>query len=249
VHVWHHIPGWFEQARNLLTALQSLGGTVVELSNAYAAAQEAWQRRTWEHDQTDRLSARLLNLALSAEALASESMEQDPGSGVLRTLVQTIREMQERLATFLDMREVRETAPVSQSLDTLVDEAVKEANDRYGEELFSVIKREQVPTLQLRMEMMRRAIDELLKNAKSHVAPDEKVLVELMYDAQQDAVVLDVQNPGYGVPAERKERIFGMGSGLLLAKAAAETHGGTLEEIGEPGATAVFRMVLPTRQA
>src|SRR5258708_1482151 len=201
IHVWHHIPDWFKTAERLMPALSSLGGTVVELSSAYSAARNAWQRRTWEEDQSDRLSVRLLNLALSAQALASDSLEHAPDSAILQTLVPTIREMQERLATFLDKRETLETASVRESIEALVGKAVQEANERFGEGLFSLIVREHMPVLYLRTQMIRRALDELLKNAKAHLPPDELVRVELMHDPDRGVVVLDGQNAGYGVPA------------------------------------------------
>jgi len=290
VHIWHHIPGWFEDAAVLLPALQSLGGTVVELNAAYnmarivreaalggavldlnavyhlaqtapqrsrpsgtsrltpasksampEPAQKAGQLVVFDRDEIDRLGSRLVNLTLASDGLLSKIARGEATLDAIESLRRSIQQTQENVAELVHNLQVPETDSVVLSFAELVKTAVAEAERTYGKGLFSDHVR--LPYVEIRKRMMQRAIEELLKNAKAHLQPGQKVRVELMHD--DDAIILAVHNPGYGIPAEAKDKVFTMGTGLLLAKAAAERHGGRLEEVGEPGEGAVFRMVLP----
>jgi signal transduction histidine kinase len=286
LHIWHHIPGWFDDfvdSKTLMPALQSLGGTVVELNAAHkmadmvrdaslggaileleaayklppihveghaeeavvAPATKPRQLLVFDRDEIDRLGGRLVNLTLASEGLLSMAGEHGMGRETVDTLRRSVQQTQENLAQLLRSVQVPETEPVPVSLEKIVRRVVDAANQTYGETLVAFNVHEHLSPLYLRDRMMSRAIEELLKNAKAHLQPGEKVRVDLTRDEQ--FVVLTVQNAGYGIPRERKETVFGMGSGLVLAKAAVEKHGGRLEEVGEPGEAAVFRIVLPAQ--
>jgi signal transduction histidine kinase len=281
-HIWHHIPGWFDEAEPLMGALQSLGGTVVELNAAYKMGQmvrQAWfsgtaielngayesspvtsdealmesgafsgakrmrQMLVFDRDIIHRVGSQLVNLTLASDGLLEALGRSEKNSATLDALQSSIAQIQVHLRRLLQNLQVPESEPVPASLERLVKNVVEQANRKYGEELFRLKIHDRIPPLELRERLLQRAIEELLRNAKAHSQPGEPVLLELTCD--DVAVVLDVRNAGYGVPATAKKQVFGMGSGLLVAKTAAERHGGRLEEVGEPGEAAVFRMTLP----
>lgn len=249
VHIWHHIPHWFDQAERIMPALQSLGGTLVELSFAYRDAQEARQIRSFDRLEQDRLTARLLNLLLAAEGIASGAKETNQGVPDLDVLANTIQQTQQAAVSLIRLLQVqvRQPEPVPVQFEGLVTDIVTDARERYGADLFDLSIPEPLPVLMVRRDMMGRAIEELLKNAKAHLAPAHRVRVELGQEGA--AVVLEVSNPGYGMPEHLRETMWtaaGAGGGLLLAKAAAERHGGTLEVGGTPGEDTVVRMILPS---
>jgi len=245
LHVWHHVPGWFESARPLMKALTVLGGTVIDLSETYRRANEVRQILAYDSMAVDRASARLINLTLASEGLASGVHERLKDSDT-QLLVNTVRKTQEELASLLNLVPMRSAVPVPASLEAIVQKVVKEAVQTFGPS-FSLTIHGRIPPLNLRVDMIHRAVEELLRNAKAHLRPEEKVSVNVM--RENDKVVVAVRNPGYGIPAEQKNAIFTKGSGLLLVKAAAERHEGKLEEVGEPGKSAEFRMIFPLRNA
>ena len=100
-----------------------------------------------------------------------------------------------------------------------------------------------------------QAISNLVSNAVQHAAPGSAVRVRLTGDAARVAV--EVHNEGT-IPEELLPRIFepfeagrpaskrgeGLGLGLVIARAIARAHGGTIDVESAAGTT-VFRLVLP----
>jgi signal transduction histidine kinase len=71
-----------------------------------------------------------------------------------------------------------------------------------------------------------------------------------------DYLVLEIEDNGKGIDADMQEEVFslfktsksqGMGVGLWLSRAIAETHGGQLDFISEPGKGTVFTLRLPSK--
>ena len=103
--------------------------------------------------------------------------------------------------------------------------------------------------------LLRRAVRNLLENARRHAAGT--ATVNLRLEAGQ--VVLRVCDEGPGVPAELRERIFepfyrlpgaaerdgGVGLGLALVKSIVHRHGGTVRCDGRPRGGACFVVNLP----
>jgi len=103
--------------------------------------------------------------------------------------------------------------------------------------------------------LLRRAVRNLLENARRHAAGD--IALTLLCSAQ--AVEIRVCDRGPGVPPGLRERIFepfyrlpgaterdgGVGLGLALVKAIAERHGGEAFCENRPGGGACFVIKLP----
>jgi signal transduction histidine kinase len=103
--------------------------------------------------------------------------------------------------------------------------------------------------------LLRRALRNLLENARRHAAGDITVSVQ----QTQGQAIIKVCDHGPGVPAELRERIFepfyrlpgaterdgGVGLGLALVKSIAIRHGGTALCEGRPQGGACFVIQLP----
>lgn len=107
--------------------------------------------------------------------------------------------------------------------------------------------------------LLRRAVRNLLENARRHAAGD--ITLALVASAQQ--VEVRVCDRGPGVPEALRERIFepfyrlpgaterdgGVGLGLALVKSIAERHGGRVFCENRPDGGACFVICLPKPQA
>jgi signal transduction histidine kinase len=99
-------------------------------------------------------------------------------------------------------------------------------------------------------ELLRRAVENVLRNAIRYSPPSS--VVDLNFEKQNQRLMIAVRDRGPGVPAEMLDRIFdpffrvepareslagaGSGLGLSIAKRAVEAHGGTIvAENSSPG--------------
>ena len=103
--------------------------------------------------------------------------------------------------------------------------------------------------------LLRRAVRNLLENARRHGAGEVTVTLQLA----SDTAVVRVCDHGPGVPVELRERIFepfyrlpgaterdgGVGLGLSLVKSIATRHGGSVHCENAPGGGACFVLSLP----
>jgi len=103
--------------------------------------------------------------------------------------------------------------------------------------------------------LLRRAVRNLLENARRHGAGEVTVTLQ----QAGDLAVVRVCDHGPGVPAELRERIFepfyrlpgaterdgGVGLGLSLVKSIATRHGGSVHCENAPGGGACFVLSLP----
>jgi signal transduction histidine kinase len=105
-------------------------------------------------------------------------------------------------------------------------------------------------------EIVGRILDNLLVNAIRHTPAEGRVEVSAV--ANDDALVIAVEDTGPGVPIELRNRLFepfvtgradGTGLGLAIARELAETHGARLilrRSGGDiPGQGAAFALELP----
>jgi signal transduction histidine kinase len=104
------------------------------------------------------------------------------------------------------------------------------------------------------------AVEQILRNLIENaiaVSPDGvpvRVVIQAAWQGDNQAVRVDVQDEGPGIPAEYLERIFepffstrsrGTGLGLPIARRLAEAHGGSLSlETGSQGTNAILELPL-----
>ncbi|RME35581.1 MAG: HAMP domain-containing protein [Gammaproteobacteria bacterium] len=106
-------------------------------------------------------------------------------------------------------------------------------------------------------ELLRRALENLLRNAVRHTAPGSRI--EVRAEPRGGAIHLEFRDAGPGVPEEQLERIFepfvrldearehagGHGLGLAIARAAVQAHGGTLRARNREGGGLCVELELP----
>jgi PAS domain S-box-containing protein len=106
---------------------------------------------------------------------------------------------------------------------------------------------------------LKQAIGNLLSNAVKYT-PDGGAIAVRVLRAEEQRLLVEVQDTGYGIPAEAQAKLFqrfyrvriagaehieGTGLGLSLVKAVVEQHGGRVSAESEQGKGSTFRIWLP----
>jgi two-component system sensor histidine kinase HydH len=101
---------------------------------------------------------------------------------------------------------------------------------------------------------LTQALMNLVINAMQAVEKNGRVQVGATKSTAGDALVLQVQDNGPGIPANKLEEVFdpyfttkpeGIGLGLWIARQIAVAHGGTLRTENAPVGGAIFTLLLP----
>jgi signal transduction histidine kinase/CHASE3 domain sensor protein len=107
-------------------------------------------------------------------------------------------------------------------------------------------------------ERLSQLIGNLISNALKFTPAGGRVTVRTLVDGRH--AVVEVEDDGIGIPAAEQERLFqrffrsstateqaipGTGLGLVISRAIAEAHGGTINVRTDAGAGACFRVELP----
>jgi PAS domain S-box-containing protein len=208
------------------------------------------------HDLRTPLTT-ILGIALTLENRAAGLPAHDQAD-LLHRLSGNARKLDRLLGDLLDLdRLARGTlTPRRQLIDlgALVRRVVDEANVR--DEHPVVVD---APPLQLAADApkLERIVENLLVNAAKHTPAGTTIWVRL--HAQDNGVLLLVEDEGPGVPAQLREQIFqpfrqgatvadhapGSGIGLALVARFADLHGGRAWVQDRPGGGASFRVFLP----
>lgn len=108
-------------------------------------------------------------------------------------------------------------------------------------------------------ELLRRAIENVLRNAVRYTPENSSVEVTLARDGNQ--AIISVRDFGAGVPADSLDQLFepfyrvaeardrqtgGIGLGLAITKSAIQLHGGTVSASNAADGGLVVKMTLPT---
>jgi signal transduction histidine kinase len=100
--------------------------------------------------------------------------------------------------------------------------------------------------------LVRRVLDNLLRNAVRHLEPGGTV--RLTAACEGNTLRIEVRDDGPGVAGELRATLFepfvtgradGTGLGLAIARECAEAHGGTLRLLDSDLPGAAFRLDLP----
>jgi PAS domain S-box-containing protein len=208
------------------------------------------------HDLRTPLTT-ILGIALTLEHRATGLPTSDLAD-LLRRLSGNARKLDRLLGDLLDLdRLARGTlTPRRQLVDlgALVQRVVDDAGVR--DEHPVVVD---APPLQLAADApkLERILDNLLVNAAKHTPAGTTIWIRLR--AQDDGVLVAVEDEGPGVPAQLREQIFqpfrrgstiadhapGSGIGLALVTQFAGLHGGRAWVQDRPGGGASFRVFLP----
>jgi two-component system, OmpR family, sensor histidine kinase MtrB len=118
---------------------------------------------------------------------------------------------------------------------------------------------EPLPPVRGDRDRLRQLVLNLLSNAAKYTVSGDEI--EVRASAEEEAVVLSVEDHGPGIAPEEQRLVFeklgrvnsggrskpGAGLGLFIARSIAEAHGGTLDVRSDAGAGATFilRLLVP----
>jgi signal transduction histidine kinase len=247
------------EARSIAKSKDEIGN----LSQSFNAMAERIQillttERQLLQDVSHELRSPLARLTFEAE-LVRKTADRDVTANRLRHEIDRLSEL---VGTLIDMaRAEGEPGTIEmeyQSLNDLVLTTVEgceiEARDRHCK--INVIAAD-VICLEGNSELLRRAFENVLRNAIRYAPVDTPV--EVMLEREGDLAVISVRDQGSGIPVEVAERIFhpffrtdasrdentgGLGLGLAIARRAVRVHRGDITAANvSPGA--LLRIVLP----
>ena len=168
--------------------------------------------------------------------------------GQLLTLARLESGVSEEAKTDVDMREL---------LNEVADDAHFEA-EAHGREVKLDIQDEAV--IQGRAELLRRAFENIVRNAVEHTAEGTAVEIQAYHDKAEQAYVVSICDQGPGIDEAQWERIFepfirvgeeatggrgGYGLGLAIVKRAVEAHGGEVSAGNSASGSLCIAVYLP----
>jgi two-component system OmpR family sensor kinase len=117
-----------------------------------------------------------------------------------------------------------------------------------------------LPSLGGSSELIRRAIDNVLRNSVKFATAGQRIAVNLGFDAAQNTYDLQISDRGPGAPEQALAHLFepfvkagdqggGFGLGLSIAKRAVEAHGGRITAVNQAEGGLLVAIVLPAVKA
>lgn len=180
----------------------------------------------------------------------------------LNRMVKSAEEMNEIISEILSLEHVRagriEREPLSMAnvVQNTVERYETDATDK--QQMLAVDLDNDLPLVRGDFNQLVQAVSNLVSNAIKYTPPEGHIRVRL---CQRDTMVrLEVQDDGYGMPAEAQEHLFtefyrvrteqtknikGTGLGLSLVKSVIEVHGGKIWVESELNEGSTFYVELP----
>lgn len=208
----------------------------------------------------------LAALSLKAEMLAQGDVPAARAPHYLRTLHHDVQRLTDQVERILDFGRLERGAPLQRvpipARDVLARglRAGRSSLRLVGQRL-EVEAPRSLPPLRGDVDVLARALRNLLENAAKYAPPGSPVAVRAFADQRQ--LMIEVADRGPGVPPAERQAIFqpfvrssttppgtpGSGLGLALVAAAARAHGGKVEVHTRDGGGAVFTLTLPIAAA
>ena len=207
----------------------------------------------------------LTALSLKAEMLANGDVPGDRVPHYLRMLHGDVRRLADQVERILDFGRLEKGAVLRH--ERLPARAVVARGVRAGRAALQVVGQQltveaprRLPEIVGDVDVLQRALRNLLENAAKYAPPGSTVAVRAFAD--HDELVIEVADRGPGVPAAERAGIFqpfvrgsgaspgtpGSGLGLALVAAAARVHRGRVDVREREGGGAVFTLRLPVVQ-
>ncbi|HZN40729.1 MAG TPA: HAMP domain-containing sensor histidine kinase [Planctomycetota bacterium] len=204
----------------------------------------------------------LTALSLKAEMLASGDVPPERVPHYLRALHGDVRRLDQQVERILDFGRLEQGAPLRR--ETVPARTVLARGLRAGRSCLRLVQQQleldaprSLPNLVGDLEVLGRALRNLLENATKYAPPGSTVGLRAFADGR--TLVVEVADRGPGVPAAERAAIFqpfvrsstapastpGSGLGLALVAAAAKAHGGRVDVREREGGGAVFTLCLP----
>ena len=219
-------------------------------------------RRDFVELVSHELRTPLTALSLKAEMLATGDVPPDRVPHYLRALHGDVRRLDQQVERILDFGRLEQGAPLRR--ETVPARTVLARGLRAGRSCLRLVHQQleldaprSLPNLVGDVEVLGRALRNLLENATKYAPPGSTVALRAFADGR--TLVVEVADRGPGVPAAERAAIFqpfvrsstapastpGSGLGLALVAAAAKAHGGRVDVREREGGGAVFTLWLP----
>jgi len=113
---------------------------------------------------------------------------------------------------------------------------------------------DQVPPLRGDAETVRRAIDNIIRNALRFSPPGQEVDIRYSFDRNLHSIIVSDRGPGIDASnidamfqpfARGADKSSGFGLGLAIAKRAIELHGGVIEASNRTGGGLLVKLIFP----
>jgi signal transduction histidine kinase len=204
----------------------------------------------------------LTALSLKAEMLAGGDVPLERVPQYLTALHGDVRRLGQQVERILDFGRLEQGAKLRR--ETVPARTVLAHGLRAGRSCLRLVHQQleldaprSLPNLVADVEVLARALRNLLENATKYAPPGSTVGLRAFADGR--ALVVEVADRGPGVPAAERAAIFepfvrsstapastpGSGLGLALVAAAAKAHGGRVDVREREGGGAVFTLWLP----
>ncbi|HEX7898357.1 MAG TPA: PAS domain S-box protein [Planctomycetota bacterium] len=211
------------------------------------------------HDLRAPLRAMLGFSDFLAEEYRNRTLDAD-GLGYLERIRQSARRMDDLIQGLLEYSRLGRAEPRLEAvdLDVVVADALAQMRGEIDKTQAEVTVRSPLPRARATRLPLTQALTNLLSNALKFVTAGVRPRVEIRAEDAKDRVRLSVKDNGIGVPAEHRERVFGVferlhpqaaypgtGIGLAIVRRAVERMGGRTGVDPAPGGGSVFWIDLP----
>jgi signal transduction histidine kinase len=204
----------------------------------------------------------LAALSLKAEMLARGDVPDTRRAHYLQTLHHDVRRLTDQVERILDFGRLQHGAPLRHAPiapRTLLARALRDVRPalRQVRQRLEIYAPRTLPALRGDVEVLGRALRNLLENATKYAPAGSSVGVRA--HATGDRLRIEISDQGPGVPPDERDRIFqpfvrgsragagtaGSGLGLALVAAAVLRHGGEVAVHDRRGGGSVFTVSLP----
>ena len=217
-------------------------------------------------DVSHELRSPLSRLSVSLELVREDApKELEPHFARIERETVRLNQLIGQLLTLSSLETRENTASFTHiSLNELCEEIVSDARFEAQQRPCSVtLQQADNCTVRGNPELLRRAIENVVRNAIRYTEPNTHVYIRLeqqLRDGRSFAVV-EVADEGPGIPEPDLEKIFlpfyrvdrarssstgGFGVGLAISERAVRLHGGTITAANQPSGGAIVRIFLPS---
>jgi signal transduction histidine kinase len=209
------------------------------------------------HEVRNPLNAMNLNAELLSEEIdALERSEDNEASEILSRIHREIGRLEKVTEHYLDMSRPAHAATVADDIGLLVRSVCQLEVEAFKRDHVALdVTTENLPAIPLDEAQMRRALLNVLRNARESGANNVSVDVRAQ-EQEEGTVAIVVRDDGPGMDEEMIQRAFdpfvttrakGTGLGLAITRQVLEAHGGRVECHSSPGEGCEIVLVVPTR--
>ncbi len=210
------------------------------------------------HDVSHELRAPLARLQAAAALVEQRSGASDPE--VTQRIDLECQRMDSLIQQILDYSRLQETPISIEQVDIaeLLDELVQDVRYEYESHPITFNKPDHPIEINADADLLRRALENILRNACKHTPPETPVEMELRDAARE--IIISVRDAGPGVKTDEESNLTtpfyragnlmhsdGFGLGLSIAKRAVEKHAGSLTISNRQPQGLEVTVHLPTR--